>query len=99
MKATSSSVRTCTLKAIDGKNVTVTLTFACDEIRMGKITTSKTCGQGKLSITQSATTPFTFDSDGSFKLTLTDYASNGGCRDTGGNLVQPTPFTLVFTKG
>jgi hypothetical protein len=27
-----------------------------------------------------------------------DYATNGGCKDAQGNLLEPTPFTLVFTK-
>ena len=78
--------------------VTVTLTFACNEIRMSKITTKLTCGQGRVTITQDAPTPFTFDSDGSFKLQLTEFATNGGCTDANGVPAAKAPFTLIFTK-
>ncbi len=98
LKATSSSVRTLTLKHLGSTNTNITLTFACGEIRVSNITTAKTCGQGKISIRQNGTTPFSFDNDTSFELTLMDYATNGGCKDAQGNLLEPTPFTLVFTK-
>lgn len=98
LNATSSSVRTLTLKHLGTTNVTLTLTFACNEIRVGTITTSKTCGQGKITIVQDTRTPFSFDDDTTFEINLIDYNTNGGCKDTNGNLLQPTPFTLVFTK-
>ncbi|MCS6930401.1 MAG: hypothetical protein NZM43_13010 [Saprospiraceae bacterium] len=98
LTASTSSVRTLTLKHLGTTNTTVTLTFACNEIRVGTITTARTCGQGRITIAQGAKTPFSFTSDATFEVELIDYATNGGCRDAKGDLLQPTPFTLVFTK-
>ncbi|THH40263.1 hypothetical protein [Neolewinella litorea] len=72
---------------------TVTLDFACNEVRSTAIDSGAGCGSGSIAATQKGTAPFSLTDDSSFTIEYTDFgATDGGCGVAGRD------FSLVFTK-
>ncbi len=71
---------------------TITLDFACDQVRATDIDAGASCGSGTIEAVQRTPDPFDLADDSSFTITYTDFADDGGCGGT------EAEFTLVFTK-
>ncbi|NJB87644.1 hypothetical protein GGR26_003428 [Lewinella marina] len=72
---------------------TVTLDFACNEVRSTAIDSGAGCGSGSIAATQKGVAKFNLNDDSSFTIEYTDFgATDGGCGVAGRD------FSLVFTK-
>ncbi|WP_420459717.1 hypothetical protein [Neolewinella sp.] len=82
--------------AVPGYNFdggTVTLDFACDEVRSTAIDSGAGCGTGSIAATQTNVASFDLDDDQTFTIEYTDFGeTDGGCG------VPGMDFSLVFTK-